>query len=170
MEGRSPVRRRNEDVLRARFLGKPTGRKIRGDRPVFGSARCRARHFSRASRHRLRQFPGLPPNPTLHIASRPNEVILQFHFGQAPRACPPQTIAPHQLALRAFNPIALFHPLLEALGLLLLPPGLQERVVFAHHQRPVPLILAQALTAQGTIVTMEAELETVIDLAGGFLL
>ena len=63
----------------------------------------------------------------------------------------------------------MFHPLLEALGLLLSPSGLQEGVVLANDQRPMPLILAQTLAAQGTLVTMAAELETVIDLAGGFL-
>ncbi len=133
----SQVAGKSEDLFSCSPLGKLTGRKSRAIRPRLGSARRRARHFSRASRHRLREFPGLPPNPTLHIANRPNEVILQFHFGPAPIARPPQAMTPHQLALRAFNPVALFHLLLEALGLLLLPPGLQDRVVLAHHQRPV---------------------------------
>jgi glycosyltransferase involved in cell wall biosynthesis len=64
----------------------------------------------------------------------------------------------------------MFHPLLEALGLLLVPPGLQERVVFAHHQRPMPLILAQTLAAQGTIVTLRAEFKTVSNKGTGHLL
>jgi hypothetical protein len=66
--------------------------------------------------------------------------------------------------------LALFQPWLEALGLLLLPSGLQAPVLFADHERPLLLILAQTLAAQVTILTREAELQTVAHFARGLWL
>jgi hypothetical protein len=50
---------------------------------------------------------------------------LELGFGPASIASPPQTVGADQLALRAFDGIAVFHPLFERFGLLLPPSPLQ---------------------------------------------
>ena len=106
------------------------------------------RRCSSQSQRRLLEFPGLPPNPSLHIAGRTNEVVLQFHLGQAAIARVAQAMSPDQLALRAFDGVAMFHALLESVGLLLLAPGLQHGVMLSHQHRAVSLTLGDALSAQ----------------------
>ncbi len=71
---------------------------------------------------------------------------------------------PDQFALSALNGVALAHPPLEKLGLLLLAPGLQDAVMFADPHASLPLILAQTGRAQlarsaGRGVPFEAELD-----------
>src|SRR5438552_10832543 len=114
----------------------PAARLALARRRLWGCSRC----------HGLPHFPGLPPQPSLHIAGRSNKIILQPHFGQPPVTRPPQSVTSDQLALGPFNAIAMFHPLLERLGLLLLPPSLQGAVMFAHHHRAVRLVFTQTFT------------------------
>jgi hypothetical protein len=64
-----------------------------------------------------------------NIAGRTDEVILELHFGQAPIASPPQTVGADQLALCAFDGIAVFHPLFERFGFLLPSSLLQNRMM-----------------------------------------
>ena len=49
----------------------------------------------------------------------------------------------NQFTLRAFNGVAMFHSSFERIGLLRLPALLQNRVVFAHYQRAMPLAFVQ---------------------------
>src|SRR5437867_5096268 len=78
-------------------------------------------------------------------------------------------MASDQFALGAFNAVAMFHPLLERLGLLLLPPGLQEAVVLAHQHGAVTLVFAQAPIAQEAGVALGAELDAEAYFAAGLL-
>src|SRR5439155_14015329 len=61
------------------------------------------------ARNGLFDLPRFPPEPSLHIASRSNEVVLQLRFGQAPVTGPPQAVTSDQLALRPFNAVAMLH-------------------------------------------------------------
>ena len=139
-------------VIPARSDGGSSGRSALR----FSSVGRRARHFSRGRRCQLRELPCFLPNPPFHIAGRPYEVVLQFHFHQAPIPRLPQAVASDSLTLRAFNGITMFHPFFEGIGLLLLPPGLEKGVVLADQERAVALILAQALAAQWALMTVSA--------------
>ncbi len=74
----------------------------------------------------------------------------------------------NQLALRAFNVIALVHPLLKSRTLLLAPPRLQMVMMFAYHQRAMFLNRADALLFEGTRVAMGAKLETITNSSSVF--
>jgi hypothetical protein len=78
-------------------------------------------------------------------------------------------VTSNQLALRAFNGVAVFHPLLESLGLLLLAAGLQRGVMLSDDQCPVPLVFAQTALAQGAVVARSAEFEAITHFAAEFL-
>jgi len=136
----------------------------------LASERCRAGHLSGADRHPLAEFPRLESNPALHVAGRANKVILQFDFVQATLARPTQPARAHQLALRTFDGVAVFHARLKRLGLLLLATGLQGGVVLSDHQRPMPLVFAQATIAQRAVMALGAELKTIADFAADLFL
>src|ERR1039457_1546687 len=135
---------------------------------TLNSVVCERPRLGREPR-RLLEGPSLPPQPPLHIASGANKVVLQFHLGQAAIARSPQAMAAHQFALRAFNGIAVFHALFQGVGLLLRSPVLQRGVMFSHQDRAVSLVFAQALSAQGALMTLSTELDAVVDFASGLL-
>ena len=57
-------------------------------------------------------------------------------------------MSPDQFALRAFNGVAMSHPLLKGFGLLLLPSRLQGGVMLTHRQRAMGVLGLDALLAQ----------------------
>src|SRR3989304_39389 len=63
----------------------------------------------------------------------------------------------------------MLHPLLERLGLLLLPPGWQRRVMLANHQRAVTLAFPKTLAAQRTLVTVRAPFKPKVHFARALL-
>ena len=102
----SGIRRKGARYAHGR-LGWSKRTKLGGARPPALSLVARdCPGLARQGRRRLLEFPDLPPNPAFHIAGRPNEVVLQFHLGQAAIARPTQTVRPHQLARRPFNGMA----------------------------------------------------------------
>jgi len=125
--------------------------------------------LTRIGSHRLPKFPRLAANPAFDIAGRSNEVVLQLRLGQATITRPAQAVCPHQLTLRAFDRVAMFHALLEGRGLLLLPSSLQHGVIFAHDQRAMPLPFSHTLSTPRAVLTLGAELKTAAHLARGLL-
>jgi len=76
-----------------------------------------------------------------------------------------------QLALCAFDGIAVFHPLFERFGFLLPSSLLQDRMMLAYRQRAVLLIGLEALLAQRALGTgFRAPFKPIRDSAGGLLL
>ena len=81
---------------------------------------------------------------------RDDPVVLKFDFSQTAVTRSAQAMSPNQLALRAFNGVAVAHPLLEWLGLLLRSARLQHRMMFPDHQTAVRVVGLDAGLAQGT--------------------
>ena len=123
-------------------------------RPPGVLALGHCRRLARQNQSRLLDFPSLAPNPSLHVASGANEVVLQSHFDQATIASVSQSVPADQLALRAFNAVAVLHPLLESFGLLLLPTGLQRTVMLSHDEHPMFLFGGHTLLAQRAACAM----------------
>src|SRR5690349_1723041 len=73
-------------------------------------------------------------------------------------------MAPRQFTDRAFDGVALMHPLLKGLGALFDPALLQKLVVFAHNQRAIVLVGRNALSSQRAALAVAlAPLEAVGD-------
>src|SRR5712691_1061779 len=74
-------------------------------------------------------------------------------------------MASDQLALRAFNAVAVLHPFFKGVRLLFLTSGLQGAVMFPYHNASMLLLQSDTLRAQRALRTMAAPLESKGDFA-----
>src|SRR5438876_2118402 len=124
-------------------------------------------HCGCRSQLHWRQLPRFATDPSFHVAGRARKIILQPNLGQTSITRPPNPVRSHQLALRAFDPVAMFHLLSKALCLLFPPSRLQRLVVFAHHNAPMLLLRPDSALPQRTIRAMRTPFKSIGYFAGG---